>query len=191
MNAENWNWGDELPRLIGPRLHIRALCWEDASGLFGVFGDPEVIKYWSSPQLKDLDAAGALIEEIGHLFETRELFQWGVCSTATDEVLGTCTLCHLDMGNQRAELGIAIKSSAWGEGYAKEALDLLISFAFGELGLNRLEADVDPNNARSLGLFEGLGFKREGYLRERWQIAGEVQDTILLGLLRREWRNEG
>ena len=176
---------------MGSRLHLRALSWEDASGIFGVFGDSKVIKYWSSPALKDLDAAAELIEEIERLFEARELFQWGVCSKATDEVIGTCTLCQVDTGNKRAELGVAIQSSAWGQGYAKEALDLLISFSFGKLGLNRLEADVDPNNARSLSLFEGLGFKREGYLRERWQIAGEIQDTVLLGLLRREWRNEG
>ena len=188
MADNNWNWGDELPSLVGSRLLLRSLDWEDANGIYGVFGDSKVIEYWSSPKLANLEAAGELIEEIEGLFDTRILFQWGVCSKATDEGLGTCTLCSVDLDNKRAELGIAIRSSEWGQGYAREALDVLIQFAFEKLGLNRLEADVDPNNARSLALFEGLGFQREGYLRERWQIAGGVQDTVLMGLLSREWK---
>ena len=63
----------------------------------------------------------------------------------------------------------------------------LIGFAFGELGLNRLEADIDPRNLASARSLESLGFTREGLLRERWIVNGEVSDTALYGLLAREW----
>jgi RimJ/RimL family protein N-acetyltransferase len=68
-----------------------------------------------------------------------------------------------------------------------EALTLLFAFAFGELRLRRLEADVDPRNAASIRSLERLGFRREGYLRERWCVNGEIQDALFYGLLRREW----
>ena len=185
MSTE-WEWAEELPQLEGSRLFLRSITWEDANGILEVFGDPRVIQYWSSPKLENLSAAGLLIEEIERLFEDRELFQWGICSKDTGEILGTCTLWQLDQGNLRAELGIAIRSRSWGQGYGREALNLLMDFGFEILQLNRLEADVDPNNERSLALFEGLGFRREGYLRERWQIAGQAQDSVLLGLLKRD-----
>ena len=68
-----------------------------------------------------------------------------------------------------------------------EALPLLVRHAFEDLGLNRLEADVDPRNAASLHLLEKLGFRREGYLRQRYLQLGERQDSVLLGFLAEEW----
>jgi hypothetical protein len=66
-------------------------------------------------------------------------------------------------------------------------VDVLVRFAFGPLDLRRLEADVDPRNTPSLRLVEKLGFVREGYMRERWELQGEIQDGVFFGLLRREW----
>ena len=68
---------------------------------------------------------------------------------------------------------------------------MLLDFAFRDLGLRRLEADVDPRNAASIRSLERLAFRREGYLRERWCVGGEVQDAIFYGLLRREWEARG
>ena len=68
-----------------------------------------------------------------------------------------------------------------------EAVPTLIAFAFGSMGLHRLEADVDPRNARSIRLLEREGFQREGLLRERYHVSGEIQDAALYGLLQPEW----
>ena len=69
-----------------------------------------------------------------------------------------------------------------------EALTAVVDYAFGPLGLRRLEADVDPANAASLRAVERLGFQREGLLKERWQVGETISDTVFLGLLSREWR---
>jgi ribosomal-protein-alanine N-acetyltransferase len=53
--------------------------------------------------------------------------------------------------------------------------------------LRRIEADVDPRDAAALHTLEGAGFRREGYLRQRWLIDGEVQDSVLMGLLAVDW----
>ena len=50
-----------------------------------------------------------------------------------------------------------------------------------------MEADIDPRNHASARSLERLGFTREGLLRERWIVKGEVSDTALYGLLQREW----
>jgi RimJ/RimL family protein N-acetyltransferase len=69
-----------------------------------------------------------------------------------------------------------------------EALSALLDYAFGPMQLRRLEADIDPRNARSMRLVDRLGFRQEGLLRERWNVAGEIQDTAFHGLLAREWQ---
>ena len=182
-----YEWGETLPTLPGDRLDLRWLTREDAPALLAIFGDDDVMEFWSSPPLANMPAATALVDEIHRLFAARELFQWGICPRQTNRVIGTCTLLNIDLTHQRAELGIALARSAWGCGYATEALELLVGFAFRTLDLHRLEADIDPENERSLRLFESQGFAREGHLRERWHHLGELRDTILLGLLRREW----
>lgn len=183
-----FEWGAELPLLPGSRLDLRSLTREDAAAVFTIFGDPEVMRYWSSPPLPDLAAAEKLIEEIHGLFAARRLFQWGIASRETGEVLGTCTLFNVDRDHRRAEVGFALARSVWGRGFASEAIVTLFGFAFETLGLHRLEADVDPKNERSLRLLERQGFQKEGYLRERWHHLGEIQDAFFLGLLQREWR---
>ncbi len=65
-----------------------------------------------------------------------------------------------------------------------EALPVSIDFAFNALDRHRLEADVDPRNLRSIRSLEKLGFEREGLLKERYFVAGEIQDAVLYGLLR-------
>jgi [ribosomal protein S5]-alanine N-acetyltransferase len=184
-------WGDQLPRLQGRNVELRSLTAQDAQAVLEVFGDPEVMRYWSTPPLPDLAAATAHIAEIRAGFSDRRFFQWGICARDTRHLIGTCTLFNLELAHRRAEIGFAIRRSMWGRGLATDSLATVIAFAFGPLDLHRLEADADPGNERSLRVLERQGFRREGYLRERWQHLGAVQDGVFLGLLRREWPGTG
>ncbi len=136
--------------------------------------------------MRELSEAEELVKEIGKLAASRTLFQWGLAFREDDAVVGTCTLAWLDWTHRRAELGYALASPYWRRGYMSEALPVLLRHAFFDLALRRLEADVDPRNEASLRLLDKLSFKREGYLRERYDVNGELQDTVLLGLLARE-----
>jgi RimJ/RimL family protein N-acetyltransferase len=167
---------------------LRWLTPGDVPALFEIFGDPLVCRYWSRPPLRSLAEADDLRREITSCFEERSLFQWGIAGVVDDRVIGTCTLSSLSTLHRRAEVGFALARAAWGKGYMAEALASLVGFAFETLELHRLEADVDPRNLRSIGLLEGAGFRREGFLRERYHLNGEIQDALFYGLLRREYR---
>jgi ribosomal-protein-alanine N-acetyltransferase len=176
-----------LPTLLTERLALRWLTPADVPALYEVFSDPEVTRYWSSPPLSDLAGAEALLTDIREGFTRRTLLQWGIARRDDDRVVGTCTLAGLTPAHRRAELGFALGRRHWGQGYIAEALPALVTFAFEQLGLHRLEADVDPRNRASVRALERLGFRREGYLRERYHMHGEIQDAILYGLLRPDW----
>ena len=134
------------------------------------------------------EAASALQEEIVGHFESRTLFQWGIADASDNRLLGTCTLASLSEQHRRAELGYALSRAHWGKGYVQEALPALLDFAFETLDLHRIEADVDPRNAASIRVLERLHFQREGYLRERYHMLGEVQDAYWYGLLKPQWQ---
>ena len=102
-------------------------------------------------------------------------------------LLGTVTLLPA-REQPRAEIGYILGSEHWRQGLGGEAQRLAIDFAFGELDLHRLEADTHPRNVASIRSLERLGFRIEGLQRERWLVAGERSDSLLMGLLATEWR---
>jgi ribosomal-protein-alanine N-acetyltransferase len=178
---------DRLPTLRTERLVLRWIEERDAPALREVFGDPEVMRYWSAPPLPDEAAALELVVEIQSLFRQRTLFQWGIVRAEEDQLLGTATLWRWELPHRRAEVGFALGRKSWGKGYMAETLTALIRCAFDDWELHRIEADTDPRNHRSLSVLERMGFRREGYLRERFHVGGEIQDSVVLGLLRSDW----
>lgn len=180
--------GEKLPTLLGSRVSLRRLEDRDAADLFAIFSDPVVMRYWSWTPWTDQAAAVGMIESTRRQFADRTLYQWGVTLRDKDSVIGTCTLADVNVQNRRAEIGFILRRDCWGRGIMTDATRTLLGFAFDQLNLHRIEADVDPRNEPSIRLLERLGFKREGYLRERWLVGDEVNDTEFYGLLRREWR---
>jgi [ribosomal protein S5]-alanine N-acetyltransferase len=180
--------GRRLPTLHGERIALRWMTARDADALYAIFSDPEVMRYWSTLPMTRKAEARALLRDIREEHADGRLHEWGLVLRESDRVIGTCTLFHVDRGNRRAEVGFALGRSWWGRGLMREGLGALLDFAFGELALRRIEADVDPRNRLSAELLERLGFMREGLLRERWNVGGELQDAAFYGLLARDYR---
>lgn len=173
-------------RLTTSRLLLRPVGPGDAAALFAVFGDPEVMRFWSSPAWTDpAQAAASIADDVADAAAGRSV-RLAVLRHGDDGAIGTASVFALDRGNRRAEVGYALRRDAWGHGYATEAVAAVVAWAFGDLGLHRLEADIDPRNTASAAVLTRLGFRLEGLLRERWFVAGEVSDSAMYGLLARE-----
>ena len=186
-----FEWGPHLPTLRAARLTLRPLTEADVADVLAVFSDPLVLRYWDGPLMTTTQDVMQYIERIHYGFRRRELMQWGIADAVTDAVIGTCTLTHLSATHERAEIGFALRQTRWGQGLGSEAVTAAIDFAFRELRLHRIEADVDPRNHRSLKLLERIGFQREGHLRERYYMNGERQDAVMMAMLRPEWKVPG
>jgi RimJ/RimL family protein N-acetyltransferase len=174
--------------LLSSRLTLRWLSAADAPVLFTIFSDPEVMRYWSSPPMRDLSEATQMLLCVQAGYESGSALRVGIERKADGALLGVCSLFSLDSSQQRAEIGYALGRPFWGAGYMHEALQTFIDYAFYTLNLRRLEADIDPRNRASAKTVERLGFQLEGYLRERWLVNGELSDSALYGLLGKEWR---
>jgi len=85
-------------------------------------------------------------------------------------------------------IGYCFDEPVWGKGYATEAVRAMLQWAYGALDLNRVEAELDTRNAASARVLEKLGFEREGLRREDCIVSGEVSDSWIYGLLRRDWK---
>jgi len=175
------------PILRTGRLVLRPFEHEDAADLLRVFAEPDVVRYWSSGAWTDIAQAEAMIAEARQAYRDGGLARYAIALADTNRLIGICNLRGFFEQNRRCELGYALGRAYWGQGFAAEALEALLDHAFHVLDINRIEADIDPRNEASARLLEKLGFRREGYMPERWIVHGEKADTAFYGLLRRYW----
>jgi RimJ/RimL family protein N-acetyltransferase len=94
--------------------------------------------------------------------------------------------------NRKGELGLMVgDKSVWGQGFGTDIVRTACRFGFEEMNLNRVELWVHGSNERAIGVYERVGFVREGTAREGWYKRGQYHDMILMGLLRDEFRAAG
>lgn len=104
------------------------------------------------------------------------------------ELVGAAILPDVDESHGVADLSYWILPEHQGEGYARDAVDLLLDYAFDELRLNRVQADCYATNDASKGLLESLEFTEEGRFRQAAFLDGQYVDVLRYGLLAAEWR---
>jgi [ribosomal protein S5]-alanine N-acetyltransferase len=90
---------------------------------------------------------------------------------------------------QGAFLGYAGVAAHAGHGYMSEAIQLVLRRAFTELGLHRLEANIQPGNAPSIALARGAGFELEGFSRRYLKIGGRWRDHERWAIRSEQWRD--
>ena len=155
-----------FPVLRTPRLELRELTVADAPWYLAHFSDPEIVHGTGFPAQDGI--AGALDEMdtyvIG-LFERREGIRWGLVLAGTETLVGTAGIFRWADGPEpAAEIGYDLAPAWWGRGLMAEALVAIVDYAFGMLGLVRLEAWVLDGNDRSCRTLERTGFRHTGLL---------------------------
>lgn len=180
-----------LPVLDGTRVRLRGIETSDFGAFYALHSDPRVMRYWSFPAWTAHEQARDYFATACSAHDASRMLCWALAARADDRLIGAVTLCDIDRAQGRASIGYALGHAHWGRGIAREAVSLALAYAFDGLALRRIEADIDPRNDASRRLVERLGFRQEGLLRERWHIAGETCDTVLYGLLAREFPGRG
>jgi ribosomal-protein-alanine N-acetyltransferase len=159
---------ERIPTINARLICLRPFIENDRDAVYAIYSDPEVMRYWGSlPMKKPQDAADFLAGVLQDL-ERHQCVQWGIARRSDNQLIGTLAFFRLDSFAGKAEVGFALGCVHWGMGYMRETLQAAFGYAFNELDLRRIEADVDPRNLPCIRLLEGLGFQKEGYLRERW-----------------------
>jgi ribosomal-protein-alanine N-acetyltransferase len=111
---------------------------------------------------------------------------------APDALVAVVNLYDVVTGSAHsAVLGYSVDGAYEGKGYAREAVQAVIGYAFGVLNLHRLAANYHPANERSGALLRGLGFVVEGYARDMTYLRGTWRDHVLTSLTNPAWEAPG
>ena len=112
-----------------------------------------------------------------------------VCRVADERILGVYNLSQIVFGPfQNAYLGYYVGAAFSQQGYMREAMQLVLRHAFRGLGLHRLEANIQPENTRSIRLVERSGFEREGFSPRYLKIGNRWRDHERWAIRKETWR---
>lgn len=176
------------PTLHTARLLLRPFTDADKDALYALHTDQQVVRYWDSPAWKDRSRADRFIARCREMEEEGSGTRLAIDRLADGAFIGWCSLNEWNADYRSASIGYCFVEAAWGRGYGTEAAGALLQWAFGALDLNRVQAQTDTRNRGSARILEKLGFTREGTLREDCIVEGDVSDSWIYGLLRREWK---
>lgn len=168
--------------IYGKLVRLRALTQSDLPQLIEWRNDPEVkalLIGWSYPVA--LETEQVWFEGASQDESTQRL---AIELLADGRYIGNIGLYDIDWINRKAEYGILIgDKTAWGQGFGLDASKTLLAYAFRELNLHRIFLRVLTQHIRALRLYDKLGFRVEGRLREDIYRGGAYQDALIMGML--------
>jgi len=173
----------ETERLV--LRNIRASDWQDIQEYAS---DPGVVKFmfWGpNTEAETREFVRRVIKSRRQKIRTA----WDVALVEKNlnRLIGAGGLYIRSPQNREGEIGYVLNRLYWNQGYVTEAAGRLLTFAFEELGLQRIFATCDPDNSGSYRVMEKIGMQREGRLRGNKLIKGVWRDSLVYGILREDW----
>lgn len=147
------------------RIVLRRLALADAPFVVGLLNEPSFLRYIGDRGVRNDEQARAYLRD-GPLasYEKNGYGLWLVVRRAEGAPLGLCGLLRRD-GLDAPDVGFALKPAYWRQGYAFEAARAVLDYGRGRLGLPRIVAIVQPDNAASARLLVKLGMQDAGTIR--------------------------
>lgn len=174
------------PTLTTERLVLRPFTLADAPEVNRLVGDRRIADTTLNiPHPYDESMAEAWIGTHAEAAERGDSLTLAI--TEKDGGLVGAVALAIARTPQRAELGYWIAVPHWGRGYATEAAQAIVGYAFDTLGLNRVVAHCLTRNVGSARVMEKVGMQREGTLRAHVIKWNAPEDVALYGILRDEW----
>ncbi len=167
------------PNVIStPRLTLRRAVASDLSELHVLMSDPRTMRYWSTPEHDTLEQTRHWLDGMLTRAGTSDDF----LIEHRGRVVGKAGAWQLP------EVGFLLHPDLWGQGFAREAMDAVITHLFAHHDLDVLTAEADPRNSASLRLLGRLGFTETGRAERTMLWRDEWCDSVYLALSRADWQ---
>jgi [ribosomal protein S5]-alanine N-acetyltransferase len=176
--------------LRGQRLYLREVRVSDVNERYYQWlNDPDINQYLETRFVpRSIENITEFVRRLDG--NSNEPF-FAICLIDDNSHIGNIKLGPINWYHRYADISLFIgEKHLWGQGYAREAIQLVTDFAFQTLNLNKLKAGCYAENLGSAKAFEKCGYEREGLLKGHIIDRGQEIDIILLGLRGKKYWNQ-
>lgn len=174
---------------VNDNITLRTYLKEDADALFAAVNGmrPHLTPWldWVTYTTKP-EHSVQFIQNSLHQLEMQEALALGIFYNGT--IIGGVGMHQWDHKVKKAQIGYWIVKDHEGKGIVHESLKHFLNFLFGKIGLNKIEIHFVAANKRSAKVAERLGCQIEGVLRQSAVRNGNVENVVIAGLLKNEWK---
>ena len=180
------NWRMELPTLTARLVTLREPTASDLRPLLDLLLLADASRFGIDEPLSEVSVQ-QLLDRISRDREAGTAFTFLVTISSTRAVVGLVQARQIDLSWESGEWECTLAPSWRGTGIFLETARLVGSFAFGTVGVHRLEARVLLQNGRANGALRKLGAVQEGVLRESVRRGSDYLDQVLWSVLKEDW----
>ena len=170
------------------RIRLRRLKLSDADSLAENAKSREISRYTFLPYPYKKQDAVNFIRICHGKYRKKLEHELGIELKETGKIIGMMGIVHVSEKHQNAEIGYWLGKKYWGDGLAREALELMLKHCFANLKMHRVYAHVMHPNKASGKLLQKCGFKAEGVSRQHIKHRGKWMDMHWFGILEEEYR---
>ncbi|MFI6012456.1 GNAT family N-acetyltransferase [Streptomyces sp. NPDC051243] len=171
------------------RLELRELTIEDVDAVLAIYGSPEATEHLSfEPRTREQVSEIVARSVASATAKPRSEYALAVVERGTNELIGFGRLAMDPHQPRGATFGFALRPNAWGVGYGRETVRLLLGLGFEELDLHRIWGARSPHNEASAKTMTAAGMVEEGTIRGHINKAGQWRDSVVHAMLEDEWR---
>jgi ribosomal-protein-alanine N-acetyltransferase len=176
-----------FPNLETHRLNLRRLNPLDVTEILALRSNPEIMKFIPRPLMKTKEEALEFITIMDTNIDTNTVINWAITTKENDKLIGMIGFYRMKPENYRSEVGYILSAEFHGQGVITEALQRVIQFGFEEMGLNSIEAVIDPENFGSEKVLLKNNFIKEGHFKEHTFFEGKFLDSVFYSLLKKNY----
>ncbi len=168
--------------MMSGKVELRVLEKDDLEFIYQLNNNPEIMLFWFEEPYKSMTYLEKMYEKS---IENKDVRQFII--KKGDEKIGYVGIYSIDPIHRKAEFGIMIDPKHQGYGYASTATRLAIDYAFATLNLHKLYLIVDCINEKAIHVYEKMGFKVEGVLKEEYFVNGKFHDVSMMSIFQGEY----
>jgi ribosomal-protein-alanine N-acetyltransferase len=161
---------------------------KDGEQLFKIYSDPLIFKYCGILNKNNRETVINMIPHFKRDVAKQSRIKWGIFLNEGDLLMGILEVMEVNQITNSLTLGYYLHPDYWNKGFTKRAVALLLCYLFKEIGVNRIAADVMPENEYSKKVLLANGFVKEGLIRQGalWPGKGII-DLEKYSILRQDY----
>ncbi|GAB6168721.1 GNAT family protein [Clostridium carnis] len=170
--------------IYGEKIYLREVVKEDIETLYNICVDEEVLKYNGGQA--DIPTKDQIVSRFHH-FTRPNKKELAIINRKRD-VIGYIYYKENSYTIDVYSIGLTIGREYWGQGYGKDSIRTICNFLFDKKKAHKIELEVVSENKRAINCYKKCGFIEEGLRRSKYYIKGEYLDTIIMGILSKEFK---
>jgi len=183
------NLYEEYPYIAYENIILRRICETDIDPLYEIYGNVKVMN--SIPaNIKDKVELSTMIANADQDLKKKTHMRLGIClSNNLNYIVGTMKIYDFNETINMISMGYIINEFYWNRGIATKAIKAMVEYLFSQIGINRIQAFVLPENIKSQNVLLKNNFIKEGLVRQGYMWEGrKLVDMLMFSLLESDYK---